>query len=1110
MKCFSLGRVSVLLAFALGWHAAAPAATNWVLPPEAVSQTLATNGDAHIYYFFAGEGELVSIRVEAVAGSSLNPAFILTTVPADAKYQLPVSPECGNPESDGFTPLIADDDSGGGTAAEFSSFPIPDCGTYAIIVHSSRFATSGAYRLTVKPGDPDSNVIGYQGNFVGNALIDSRVRSWRDNRLIFDFDQGQSLTLLPSGHTAIISGSFSGIADPDIRLRRLTDGGQYLTFNDYKSYSLSPNANHIAFVGLFNSGTVSDVRVHEMPSGVLRVSQNDLKSFAFTADSRTFVARGLFDSGTSDDIALYRLSDGVRTRQVTDISAYSLSPSGEGLIARGDFLTGNSVEYKVLNARTGEEFHTNSNYSSEVYSPDGRYAAVFGTFIGGDNVQDLIMYDFRQKKVINTSAIRSFSRGVFAPHGQSFITFGLSNADNNLDVRVYSLPDGAMVHESLDVQEFTQFSPDGEILILRGRFSRADGLIRHRFIRLPSGAQIGGDLEDINNVYFSPAGTVAVYEGPIDDFTGTDYSIRPTTTLAESRFYSRVNEIKFDPSDDYYMARGQFLLDNVMKWDLARTRTGESILLLEDVTVLDFSPGGDALWIEYDQDDDGLQEKFLVSLPEAEETYRDVDDSINLTFEGFAPRGQGFMIRGDRDADVEIEYTWHASPEGTELYLLEDIAFERYSINGTFHALTGDFDDQDDEEDVQIRRSRTGQIADTRFDVNKFEFTRDEEAVIYEDTFELTQEFGFLIHRLANNVSFPQTIDIDTYQLSFDRYNPDLPQFSFSAGFEGGASGWGSGTAAPLLTPATFSAASDRLTITAANNLMSFGFWSSPRGVIPAPGNAIVKISAKVQSNVTPEVQTPHFRVRYGTDDNQVSALLRVNSPQGSALIPGVDGKTYSLIYDPPAGADGLTGYIAFDQLNFDPFDAPNGDTSLEEVVVDMIPRPILPAVEPLRAFEFSSDAEGWRPFAWTGGSPPVLAWSAGALQLIPTSRVDSFGFWDGPLPTISDLQQGNLYGARFDVATSGNTASRVPGFRLRLQDAGTSITAEFQVLSSGPAGVSPTAASPRQFTTWLYAMPGLGGASLFPSIDILSFDPDDDTETILLERVELFRMPLP
>ncbi|GAB4322091.1 MAG: hypothetical protein Kow0059_16980 [Candidatus Sumerlaeia bacterium] len=1089
--------------------ATAPAATNWTLYPQTVSQSLATPHDAHIYYFFGREGEVVSVRVEPAAGSALNPAFILTTVPKSAMYRMPVPPACTNPDSTGFTALIADDDSGGAPAAEFSGFRLPQCGTYAIIVHPSGFATSGAYRLTVTPGDADSNAIGYQGNFTGNSKTDSSVRSWSDGHVIFNKDAGETLVFPPGGHTAVILGAFNTNPDSDLRLHRLSDGAEYLSFNDYKTYGFSPDGNFLVLTGLFNSDNNTDVRVYEMPAGVQRVNLNTVKSWSVAPDSRTIALLGLLDSDQRDDLVLYRLADGVRLAQINTVTAFTWSPSGEGMIVRGDFLSGSSVEYRVLNARTGEQIHLNSAYDGEIYSPDGRYAAVFGQFTGGDSTLDLLLYDFHDKRQITASAVRSFTSGVFAPHGRSFVAFGFSNSDAKLDVRVYALPSGTMVHEALDVENFAQFSPDGEILVLRGRFGQATPQTLTRFVRLPAG-EVLETLEDISAVHFSPAGTLAVLEGPINDVAGNDFDVRTTEDFTSRRFFSTAGELRFDPSDDYFLVRGIFNNDTITKWEVARTRTGSTVFSAERVTDFDFSPGGDAFWIEYDADEDEKTEKFLISLPDGRPAYSDTDDLIALTFEGWSPRGDAFLISGNTDLDPKTEFMYHASPSGALLYELEDIALQQYSLNGTFHVLTGDFEDAPDgKTDFQIRRTRTGEIVDTRFDPDKVTFTWDEEAAVYEATWEATGRFGYIVYRLAERTGFPQTLDLTSFLLSWDRFNPAVSQSQYAASFEGGTEGWQSGTAA-LLDPAQFSAADDRLTITAVNNTLSFGFWASPPAAVPAPGDSLLRVVARIQSNVQPDVQTPHFRLRLASDDNQVAALLRVNSPQGSTLMPGPQGKTYTLFFSPPAGADGLTYFLALDQLNFDPTDAPNGDISLDEISVDVVPRAILPSQTLLRTFEFSADEEGWRAFPYPGGTPPTLIWGGGRLQLIPGSTVDSFGFWDGPDAAIANLIEGRLYGARFEVGSTGAVAGRVPGWRLRLQDSGTSITSILRVQSAGPAAVTPTSAALRRFEVYMFAMPGLGGATLFPSIDITAFDPDDDPETIILERVELFRMPPP
>ena len=66
------------------------------------------------------------------------------------------------------------------------------------------------------------------------------------------------------------------------------------------------------------------------------------------------------------------------------------------------------------------------------------------------------------------------------------------------------------------------------------------------------------------------------------------------------------------------------------------------------------------------------------------------------------------------------------------------------------------------------------------------------------------------------------------------------------------------------------------------------------------------------------------------------------------------------------------------------------------------------------------------------------------------------------------------------------------------------------QVLSTGGTSVSPIEGDPRTFTAYMFALVEMDGASLFPSIDLVAFDPFNTPDTIYLESAVLFEIPLP
>ncbi len=194
---------------------------------------------------------------------------------------------------------------------------------------------------------------------------------------------------------------------------------------------------------------------------------------------------------------------------------------------------------------------------------------------------------------------------------------------------------------------------------------------------------------------------------------------------------------------------------------------------------------------------------------------------------------------------------------------------------------------------------------------------------------------------------------------------------------------------------------------------------------------------------------------------------------------------------------------LAFDLLNFNPYDAAHAELALESVLVERFALDTLDdSTGTSWTYDFETTQEFWFPgdgtYAFTD---PEFIWDEGALHLRSMTNTNTFGFWhsDGIDVIVEDNR---LYRGTFEVRTDEPERSLVPQMRLRFNIANLQAARTLEISSIGDGANSPGTIN--TIYDQLYFLPPANcvGRGLIISFDMLNFDPDDAAEaSLILDR---------
>jgi len=311
---------------------------------------------------------------------------------------------------------------------------------------------------------------------------------------------------------------------------------------------------------------------------------------------------------------------------------------------------------------------------------------------------------------------------------------------------------------------------------------------------------------------------------------------------------------------------------------------------------------------------------------------------------------------------------------------------------------------------------------------------------------------------------------------------------------------WTTGGAPVVFTAPDFTWEPDYLKMTSSTNTNTFGFWQSAQDAVPAEADYLYRARFRVSTDITDQSLVPQIRLRANSLNLQQYDVLSIESAGDGAASPAVSGTDYDLYFVPPA--NDTAAMLAFDLLNFNPFDAAVAELSLDTVAVDRFALASLSPATVVQDYDFELSQDGWT----TGGAPivftsPQYIHSAGALELRATTNTNTFGFW-GNHPADITIEAHKLYRGTFEIRTNVTNPALVPEMRLRFNTGNLQASHTFGISSAGDGANSPGITN----TTYdrLYFLPPANcvGEDLLVSFDILNFNPGDvPTASLILDR---------
>lgn len=291
-----------------------------------------------------------------------------------------------------------------------------------------------------------------------------------------------------------------------------------------------------------------------------------------------------------------------------------------------------------------------------------------------------------------------------------------------------------------------------------------------------------------------------------------------------------------------------------------------------------------------------------------------------------------------------------------------------------------------------------------------------------------------------------------------------------------------------------------------AQELNSFGFATSPT-YTGFPADTLIRARYTVESSIDAS-RTPAFRVRAFERNFTQTAWAMFTSATG-ANSPTPQGRDYDLVYRTSPFGTG-TQRFAFDVIHFIPEDA-FGSVTLKALTVTASPLGETNR-RPEAVYTFDNGTEGWE--TRNGGSAfriPDYPTAPGWIGISPAGRLDSFGFWKSPAVIPADSAR--IYIVKFTVDSDvpSNKKSKVPTFRLRVNESNFDAATGLDVPSHSNAERSPTDGAPQQYTVYFRPSGSTTNARLVISFDLFHVMPSDDGDaTVRLQEVSVDSVAIP
>lgn len=159
--------------------------------------------------------------------------------------------------------------------------------------------------------------------------------------------------------------------------------------------------------------------------------------------------------------------------------------------------------------------------------------------------------------------------------------------------------------------------------------------------------------------------------------------------------------------------------------------------------------------------------------------------------------------------------------------------------------------------------------------------------------------------------------------------------------FESDNQGWIFSSEVAPYTPPVAPDIAGGLALQSTNNFNTFGYWANDDVLTGIDSTLLYSIKFRVKSNQTDPSRSPELRIRAYDDSYQLTTAKGAKSLDDGSDSPEISGKNYILFYQPMSAIDGSTLGLAFDLINFDSTDAPDGILFLDSVQIRSYPIPV-------------------------------------------------------------------------------------------------------------------------------------------------------------------------
>lgn len=335
----------------------------------------------------------------------------------------------------------------------------------------------------------------------------------------------------------------------------------------------------------------------------------------------------------------------------------------------------------------------------------------------------------------------------------------------------------------------------------------------------------------------------------------------------------------------------------------------------------------------------------------------------------------------------------------------------------------------------------------------------------------------------------------------------------FYYSFDQGSEGWDTLSAVPFFTDPLFSAENGNLVLRSQDS-NTFGFWESPNFAMPVFENILYRGTWKISTDVQDRSLVPGLRLRFNEEDFQTAGEHMVNSNINGDASPTTAGLEYRLFFRPLQGSSWKqekAGHVlsAFDIINLNPNDKPDGALFLDEFTLDWIS---LDSIDDQfttdTIFDFAGNTLGWQYRSVPGVFDE-------ATQIITSTHIglrsvssNTYSYWESPPQPVTS---GILYRVRFYISTDVANRNTVPMARLRENSIINQSSDMMLIDSSGNGDSSPIPGEWTPYDLYFICPPSVEANGVYFAFDLVNFNKNDKIDgALLLDRVVVYHMPDP